>query len=68
MAKNLVSVRIISNAIFEKPGITPKDLSERIEFPLPATVRTLALLQRNNHIGRATPPASSFVATTPSPR
>jgi hypothetical protein len=50
MEKNLVSVRIISNAICEKPGITPKDLSERIEFPLPETMRTLALLQRNNHI------------------
>jgi len=55
----LVTVRIMSDAICGKPGITAMVLSERIDYPLPKTMHELQMLQRNKHIdwaGRATDP------------
>ena len=50
MKNGVVSVRTISDAICARPGITPKALSEQLEFPLRETMHTLQLLLRNKHI------------------
>lgn len=59
MGKTFVTGRILSDTICAKPGITPKDLSEQLAFPLPETMGHLQMLLRNKRVewsGGATDP------------